>query len=227
MYTPGMEPRLAVCGHTTPSIEATLALACELDGHAAIDLSLTPTDLGAVVGHTHVLRALNMDADLEIRYHLPLGYREIGHADPAEAKRALAWMTEAVSQVALAGGTYLTIHAGLPGDATRGRISATSERLRNSSRTARTLASRVPREPALGPHDDLTSFRTRDRKRAAVSSTSATRPPVTRPHGVSVPEILRAWWAYRSQRARRTVVRWRTISLRSILALLPHRSTSR
>ncbi len=129
MYTPGMEPRLAVCGHTTPSIEATLALACELDGHAAIDLSLTPTDLGAVVGHTHVLRALNMDADLEIRYHLPLGYREIGHADPAEAKRALAWMTEAVSQVALAGGTYLTIHAGLPGDATRGRISATSERL--------------------------------------------------------------------------------------------------
>lgn len=129
MYTRDMEPRLAVCGHTSPSIEATLALACEHDGHAAVDLSLVPADLGSVVFHTHTLRALYSGEDLEIRYHLPLGYREIGHADPAEADRAVAWMTEAVSQVALAGGAYLTLHAGLPGDATRGRIAATTSRL--------------------------------------------------------------------------------------------------
>jgi sugar phosphate isomerase/epimerase len=129
MYTPGMNPRIAVCGHTTPSVEATLALACEHDDHAAIDLSLVPTDLGAVVFHTHTLRALYPGDDLEIRYHLPLGYREIGHAESLEAERALAWMIEAVSQVSLAGGRYLTVHTGLPGDATRARIDATIARL--------------------------------------------------------------------------------------------------
>ncbi|MDO8950586.1 MAG: TIM barrel protein [Actinomycetota bacterium] len=129
MYNPDMEPRIAVCGHTSPLIEATLALAFEHHGHAAIDLSLIPTDLGSVVFHTHTLRSLSAGSDLEIRYHLPLGYREIGHADAAEADLALAWMTEAVSHVALAGGGFLTIHTGLPGDATRARIAATTSRL--------------------------------------------------------------------------------------------------
>jgi hypothetical protein len=129
MYTPGMEPRIAICGHTSPSHAATLALACEHDGHAAVDLSLVPADLGSVVFHTHALRALYPGDDLEIRYHLPLGHCEIGHVEPTEADRALAWMIEAVSQVALAGGRYLTVHAGLPGDATHGRIDATIARL--------------------------------------------------------------------------------------------------
>lgn len=130
MYTPDMEPKLAVCGHTAPSLEATLALACEHKGHAAIDLSLVSHDLGSVILHTGTLRALCVSEDLEIRYHLPLGYREIGHADEAQATLALAWMTEAVSQVALAGGTMLTLHAGLPSDASRERVLATTERLR-------------------------------------------------------------------------------------------------
>ncbi len=131
MYTRDMEPKLAVCGHTLPSLEETAAFACELRGHAAIDLSLVPNDLASVVPRTEKLRALCSDADLEIRYHLPLGYREIGHADPAEAGLALEWMLDAVSQVALAGGTMLTLHAGLPSDASRERVAATGERLRD------------------------------------------------------------------------------------------------
>jgi len=129
MYTRDMEPTLAVCGHTAPSLEATIGLVREVVGHPGVDLSLVPRDLGSVVFQTHALRTVYPGDDLEIRYHLPLGYREIGHADPAEADVALGWMTEAVSQVALAGGSYLTLHAGIPGDASRERISSTTERL--------------------------------------------------------------------------------------------------
>ncbi len=129
MYTRDMEPTLAVCGHTAPSPEATVEFVREVAGRAGIDLSLAPRDLASTAETTRVLRSLALGHDLDIRYHLPLGYREIGHEDPAEADLALGWMTEAVSQVAVAGGRYLTLHAGLPHDAPRGRISATTERL--------------------------------------------------------------------------------------------------
>ena len=129
MYTRDMEPILAVCGHTAPSLETTVALVREVAGHAGVELSLTPHNLGSTAETTRALRALSPHEHLKIRYHLPLGYREIGHENPAEADLALEWMTEAVSQVAVAGGRYLTVHAGLPLDATRGRISATTERL--------------------------------------------------------------------------------------------------
>lgn len=130
MYTRDMEPRLAVCGHTARSLAETAAFAREARGHVAVDLSLVPADLGSVIGHSDTLRTLCGPAGVEIRYHLPLGYREIGHADPAEADRALGWMEEAVTQVALAGGTMLTVHAGLPSDASARRVLETAERLR-------------------------------------------------------------------------------------------------
>ncbi len=129
MYTRDMEPTLAVCGHTAPSPEATISLVHRLSGRAGVDLSLAPQDLGSTAETARTLRTLASSDALKIRYHLPLGYREIGHADQAEADLALDWMIEAVSQVAVAGGRFLTLHAGLPGDASRGRISATTERL--------------------------------------------------------------------------------------------------
>ncbi len=125
-----MEPTLAVCGHIADTIEdaASLAISASLAG--GIDYSFVPTDLTRAYDDIDRLRSSCLARVPEVRFHLPLGYHELSCEDERAGEEAVAWAGEAVRIAASRGGSTLTVHLGLPSDASPERLERSIARLR-------------------------------------------------------------------------------------------------
>jgi sugar phosphate isomerase/epimerase len=124
-----MRPRIAICYHAAPDPESAVALALEQGPYAGVELTLDTYDIEGSVRRGAAARAASADT-LEVRYHFPLGALEISDPSLSGGGEALAVMVSAAEAMARHGGTHLTVHAALPGDASSGaRFDRTVARL--------------------------------------------------------------------------------------------------
>jgi len=125
-----MRPRIAICRHAARDDAGAVALALSHTPHAGIEISLATRDPRGSVKAASALVDLS-GGKLDLRYHFPLSALELSDPSPGQAREALDSMLAAVSAIAEADGSVLTVHAALPSDATSGpRFSATRDRLR-------------------------------------------------------------------------------------------------
>ncbi|MEI8080446.1 MAG: TIM barrel protein [Actinomycetes bacterium] len=111
-----MLPRLAICAHAAPTLTETIALASERPGPVCVEYSFDPNDLTKALRDSDTMRELAA-ADIELRYHFPLGPLELANLDEEAGETALEHFMSAVEITARCGGQYMTVHAALHGGA--------------------------------------------------------------------------------------------------------------
>ncbi len=88
-------------------------------GFSGIDWSFDMDKLpGTPAEESRWVQDLSSLNPLEIRFHCPFYQVDLGHTDPAEAKKADGIFRKIIRLVSKAGGRYLTIHIGMGHDST-------------------------------------------------------------------------------------------------------------
>jgi sugar phosphate isomerase/epimerase len=108
----GKKPKLALCTHIMPSLEAVISHAQE-KGYRAIDYSLDWRLPLFSAQNTQKIKDMLEGNHLEIRYHLPFGAVDIGHNDKDTAAASLRLLKRSFEIIKNFGGKYATVHVGL------------------------------------------------------------------------------------------------------------------
>jgi sugar phosphate isomerase/epimerase len=119
-----VRPRLAICSTLLDSDDA-VELLCGAHDDLGIEFRIDAHRIGDLPEQVETVRRRVQRrevADLEMRYHFPLGPFELSHAEDDQATRALRLMQSAVGHIAETGGTFFTVHLALPGDAPQRRF---------------------------------------------------------------------------------------------------------
>ncbi len=119
-----MRPTLGICSTLLTNDEA-VELLCGSRDDAGVEFRIDAHRIGDLPEQIETLRVRVTRcelAELEMRFHFPLGPFDLSHIEDRQASRALILMQAAVGHVAEIGGTYLTVHLPLPEDASHDRF---------------------------------------------------------------------------------------------------------
>ncbi len=107
-----MKPKVAMC-NILPEMETLKAFAGE-NGFQGIDWSFDLEKLPATpLEESRWVKDQSRLCPFEVRYHCPFYRIDLGHEDPARAKKAAFVFQRIIRLLSRAGGRFLTIHIGL------------------------------------------------------------------------------------------------------------------
>lgn len=107
-----MNIKIGACTHMGYSLEKAVRLG-QGSNYIAVDYSFQSQKLHLLDKGSKKIKRLTQGDGLEIRYHCPCSYSEIGHHIPKIADHSLTLLKESVDRISFLGGRYLTIHIGL------------------------------------------------------------------------------------------------------------------
>ncbi len=119
-----MRPKLAICSTVLDSPDA-FELLCGPDDSIGIEFRIDAHRIGDLPEQVAALHKSVEACDLssrEMRFHFPFGPFDLSQVEDDQSLRSLSLMQAAIGHIAEVEGEYLTVHLGLPEDASHSRF---------------------------------------------------------------------------------------------------------